>query len=141
MEKSFAGGQRLSFRVLAGILLTVYLYIFPAVIYCNLHCEIDSDNIASANPEHDHVIHTHNHGQPDPAPQPSPLHKDKGAKDKYSFCLFVQSVPSVGIFSNPVHITGIFETTERPLFAYEEGISQTIYTDVHNRAPPVVSLV
>jgi len=144
MDSHWFRKQGLISRLSVALLLVIYLSVYPAVILCDLHCEITAVN-GDTGLSGNHSNHTHSHGhghsdsQPNPAPHSESHQQDKNSSERYSFCSFAQSVSYIGIFSIPFHITGIFEIAENPRFHEGDIVSQTFYLNLHNRAPPLSS--
>lgn len=136
MNRDFLRKHTMFYRSLTLVLLIIYLSIYPAIILCDLQCNISS-RVAGVDHDIEDISHHHNHHHVDDTESHLPHHSPKDNTEKHSICLFAHSASSNGILTNKLHITGIFKVTMVHLFPGEKVISQTLDPNLHSRAPPL----
>lgn len=144
-------------RLLTGLLLVIYLSVYPAVILCDLHCALINKTGGSGsinagliaensvnghqdnNSEHHHHSH-HQQEQDNPAGAPEqssfPFHSEQHSGHRYSFCLSAQSVVSIGITAIPMDIAGVFDGVCFVYLPFKEVVFQEVTSNIQGRAPP-----
>lgn len=144
MRKSLLRNSGVFQKLSTGILLAIYLSIYPSILYCDIICERANNSgkegldVSYTSSGHNH-IHEHDHHGHSVYPSHYPvLNKDKSGEHKYSFCLFVHPIPVSGISANPLQITGVFEVAEKAVFYQGDDLQQIFCTSISSRAPPSV---
>lgn len=127
------------YRLFTYLLLIIYLSIYPAIILCDLQCDIRSKGAGINNGIED-ISHYHSHHRPDDTYPHPPHPSHNGHNDttgKHSVCLYAHSVSSSSILTDALHISGISVVTMSHPLHEENMISQALDSNLHIRAPPL----